>query len=68
MTRQLPEIRCSDCIAIECECPQGYYSGHARCAVCTHEIVLVVPMCVEPGGVECPACGRMSMTRDDDEG
>lgn len=60
------ETRCQDCINMCIECPEGYYSGNAYCAICSHQIVLVKPMCAD--NPECPECtGPMILDRDCDE-
>lgn len=58
MTAKHPEgreMRCGSCIAIGCECPQGYFAGTMLCDVCRFRFVLCKPCCAP--AIHCPECG-----------
>ena len=49
------DVRCQECVAIDCECPSGYAITEIDCPICSYEFVLMRPACMT-GNVACPQC------------
>lgn len=49
------ELRCAACINIDCECPGGYETSTITCQICSHEFILLRPLCLKEA-VSCPEC------------
>lgn len=62
---QMPDLRCSDCVSIGCECPQGYEAPKCRCDTCGAVYVVAFAACVELV-LRCPACGGTLSRVDED--
>lgn len=50
------DCRCTPCIDMAVECPKGYRTREAECAICFHEWVVVGAGCAVEE-TECPECG-----------
>jgi hypothetical protein len=48
------DMRCTECQAIGCECPRGYFTGEMLCDVCAFRFVLAKTNCAPE--ITCPEC------------